>query len=269
MKMKGIVAVLLIMGLYGLTYCLVRQHFYVNHLLTWHEAQQYCRLRYDDLSTVTAYEEINSLPGTVPPSCPNNTDYYKVCQAGKWIGIYTDSNNLAKWSGGNHEPFCSPAVRTAKYATGKCGTVWKAIPACLPVPCAWNLSFYCMKEFDVILVEQKMTWEEALDYCRNNYIDLVSLTSEIWMKEAVKIGWAAQTAHVWTGLRFLNGHWFWTTQKALKYQAWSGEGEPQCPARNLRCGALAQKEQIWQIRDCEEKLNFLCFQKSQHEPEEE
>lgn len=259
--MKGTVAVLLIMGLYGLTYCIVRQHIYVSHLLTWPEAQQYCRLRYDDLSTVTTQEEIKSLPGTVPPSCPNNTKYYGACLTGKWIGVYTDSNNLTKWSGGDNEPFCPPAFNT-NYATGLCSLVWNALQVCIPVPCAWNLSFYCMEKFDVILVEQKMTWEEALDYCRTNYIDLVSLTSEVWMKEAIKIGLAAQTEHVWTGLRFLNGHWFWTTQHALRYHAWSSEGEPQCPARNLRCGTLAQQEGIWKMKDCEEKLNFLCFRRS-------
>lgn len=264
--MKGTVAALLVMGLYGLTYCVVRQHVYVRQLLTWFEAQQYCRLRYDDLSTVTSLEEINSLPVTVPPSCPNNTNYYKLCQVGKWIGIYTDSNNLTKWSGSDKEPFCAPAFQTVKYATGMCGVVCNSMYACIPASCELNLSFYCMLRFDVILVEEKMTWEEALDYCRNKYIDLVSLTSEIWMKEAVNISWTAQTAHVWTGLRFLNGHLFWTTESALMYQAWSSGGEPQCPARNLHCGALAQKEGIWQTRDCEEKLNFLCFRRSQRYP---
>lgn len=77
-----------------------------------------------------------------------------------------------------------------------CGLVLSALSACLTVPCAWNLNFNCMIKYDVILVEQKITWEEALDYCRNNYIDLVSLTSEIWMNEAVNIGWAAQTTRV-------------------------------------------------------------------------
>lgn len=268
MKMKGTVAALLVMGLYGLTYCVVRQHFYVSELLTWPESQQYCRQRYDDLSTVTTMEEKFSLPLTVPPPCPNNTDYYEECRMWKWIGLYIDSNNLTQWSGGNNEPYFSPAIQTTKYATGKCGIVWNALAVCIPVPCTWNLSFYCMKQFDVILVEETMTWEEAFIYCRSKYIDLVHLTSEFWMKEAVKVGWAAQTPYVWTGLRFLNGQWFWTTHNALKYWAWSTESEPRCPARNLRCGALAQKKGIWEMRDCEEKLNFLCFCKSQQEPQQ-
>lgn len=264
--MKDTVAVLIIMDLCGLTYCVVREHFLVRQLWTWSEAQQYCKQRFDDLSTVTSQEEINSLPVAAPLPCPNNTNstlYYKMCQAGDWIGIYTDSNNLTKWSGGDQEPFCAPALQTVKYGTGMCGVVWNAVDLCIPAPCAWNLSFYCMLRFDVILVKQNMKWEEALRYCRNNYIDLVSLTSKFWMNEAVHIGLAAQAGHVWTGLRFLNGNWFWTTQKGQWYQAWSNEGEPQCPAGNLRCGALAQKQGFWQMRDCKEKLNFLCFRKSQ------
>ncbi|KAK2849932.1 hypothetical protein Q7C36_008715 [Tachysurus vachellii] len=254
MKLKDTVAVLLLMGLCGMSYCVVRQHVYVSQLLTWPEAQQYCRQRYDDLSTVTSSEEIISLPATVPPSCPNNTDDYKACQSGKWIGLYIDSSHLTRWSGED--------MNITKYATLKCGVVWNALQVCSLVPCTWTLSFYCMTKFEVMLVEQKMAWEEALVYCRSKYIDLVSLTSEIWMKEAVNVGGSAQTAYVWTGLRFLDGGWFWTTHNALKYQAWSSESKPHCPARNLRCGALAQNEGIWEMRDCEEKLNFLCFRKS-------
>lgn len=171
--------------------------------------------------------------------------------------IYSNSSNLTSWSGEN--------IQITKYATLKCAVVWNALQVCSLVPCTWTLSFYCMMKFEVILVEQKMAREEALVYCRSKYIDLVSLTSDIWMKEAVNVGGSAQTAYVWTGLRFLNGRWFWTTHNALKYQAWPSESEL-CPARNLRCRALAQNEGIWEMRDCEKKLNFLCFRKSQRLP---
>ncbi|KAL7881904.1 hypothetical protein AOLI_G00087530 [Acnodon oligacanthus] len=105
-----------------------------------------------------------------------------------------------------------------------------------------------MDVYEVILVQKNKTWQKALDYCRKHYIDLVSLKADNWMKNAVEVTKAAQTAYVWTGLHFLSGEWFWAKGDALQYQAWSTEGQPKCPATNHRCVALGQKEEIWQPR---------------------
>uniref|UniRef100_A0A8C1CCA5 Uncharacterized protein n=2 Tax=Cyprinus carpio TaxID=7962 RepID=A0A8C1CCA5_CYPCA len=108
---------------------------------------------------------------------------------------------------------------------------------------------------------QNKTWDESLNYCRQNYNDLVSLSSQIYMEEVINKTLTSQTAYVWTGLRFMAGHWFWVSGDDLQYKAWSVDGEIQCPAGNLRCGALDREEKLWKPTDCEERHNFLCLKK--------
>uniref|UniRef100_A0AAQ6AQZ9 C-type lectin domain-containing protein n=1 Tax=Amphiprion ocellaris TaxID=80972 RepID=A0AAQ6AQZ9_AMPOC len=66
------------------------------------------------------------------------------------------------------------------------------------------------------------------------------------------------TERVWIGLRFLGDHWMWVNGDPLEYEAWSQEGgqDHQCPIRK-RCGALTN-ERLWENRDCQEKLYFIC-----------
>ncbi|KTG09617.1 hypothetical protein cypCar_00031348 [Cyprinus carpio] len=129
------------------------------------------------------------------------------------------------------------------------------------VLCSKYFPFYCMEVFEPILVQQNKTWDESLNYCRQNYNDLVSLSSQIYMEEVINKTLTSQTAYVWTGLRFMAGHWFWVSGDDLQYKAWSVDGEIQCPAGNLRCGALDREEKLWKPTDCEERHNFLCLKK--------
>ncbi|XP_029577766.1 lithostathine-1-beta-like [Salmo trutta] len=103
------------------------------------------------------------------------------------------------------------------------------------------------------------TWEEALEYCRDHYTDLPSLLSETEHLQAQSKIEAAQTDHVWTGLIFLAREWLWVNGDHLEYQAWSGGELPHCPAQYLHCGTLTRDEEHWGTRNCEERMNFLCY----------
>ncbi|XP_055041028.2 L-selectin-like [Misgurnus anguillicaudatus] len=127
--------------------------------------------------------------------------------------------------------------------------------------CSEPRSFFCSTPVrSMILVSEPKSWEEALDYCRGRYVDLVSLTSDKEQVAAVRKIQSVQNGYVWTGLRFLSGSWFWVYGDSLQYENWLDKGQKQCPG-NLRCGALAVASGKWEPRSCEEKLNFLCFQK--------
>ncbi|TSR51432.1 hypothetical protein Baya_11759 [Bagarius yarrelli] len=63
-----------------------------------------------------------------------------------------------------------------------------------------------------------------------------------------------QTVSVWMGLRFLDGRWFW-----LNRQSVSIASLPSCPVAKYRCGAQNIKTSVWENRDCNEKMNFLCY----------
>ncbi|KAA0722216.1 hypothetical protein E1301_Tti019766 [Triplophysa tibetana] len=101
---------------------------------------------------------------------------------------------------------------------------------------------------------EKLTWEEALEYCKVHHNDLASLPTELQL-QLIKTGTLeAQTDSVWTGLRFLAGEWFWLDGKPLGDQV----KLLACPVQPRRCGARNTKTDKWENRDCEEKLNFLC-----------
>uniref|UniRef100_A0A672L7E4 C-type lectin domain-containing protein n=1 Tax=Sinocyclocheilus grahami TaxID=75366 RepID=A0A672L7E4_SINGR len=110
----------------------------------------------------------------------------------------------------------------------------------------------------LVLVLRNETWEGALEYCQKQNNDLASLSSLSMMDSALGEITQAQTEYVWTGLRFLAGDWFWVNGNVLDYTAWSKTGQPQCPARDLHCGALDKQTRDWTNRDCEETLNFFC-----------
>uniref|UniRef100_A0A673MN67 C-type lectin domain-containing protein n=1 Tax=Sinocyclocheilus rhinocerous TaxID=307959 RepID=A0A673MN67_9TELE len=100
----------------------------------------------------------------------------------------------------------------------------------------------------------KLTWEEALLYCRTHHTDLASITTERQLELAKRGTRESQTESVWTGLRYLVGEWFWVSNQPLGIQT----SLPECPTQPYQCGARNTKTDNWENRDCAEKLNFLC-----------
>ncbi|XP_051801871.1 rheacalcin-2-like [Acanthochromis polyacanthus] len=111
---------------------------------------------------------------------------------------------------------------------------------------------------DVTVVEEKMSWEDALSHCREKQTDLPSRLSETdRLLDHTQIKHENISERVWMGLRFLGDRWMWLNGDPLEYDAWSkGAQDQQCPVRK-RCGALT-KEGLLENWDCQDKLNFIC-----------
>ncbi|KAK2913483.1 hypothetical protein Q8A67_001882 [Cirrhinus molitorella] len=107
---------------------------------------------------------------------------------------------------------------------------------------------------DLILMTQERTWEEALEYCRQNNNDLAILNSNEAMTEAKDTSAAALTDDVWIGLRFIAGRWVWVNGEEFQYNGWSSSGELQCPAMNQRCAVL--NRMVWKPMDFFSGLDF-------------
>ncbi|XP_018957236.2 putative C-type lectin domain family 20 member A [Cyprinus carpio] len=249
--MKASVTVLLFLSLFELNVSVYRYHFYVNETLSWQDAQQHCREHYDDLSTVRS-KDLQDL--TTNSLIKGN--YF-------WIGVQRDSadNNKWTWSEGGEATITFWEDGQPNHNHEKCGAVSKNTFQLNDKSCSDRLRFYCMKVYELIVVHQKSTWEEALEYCRQNYIDLAIITSEDIMEEARINSTAADTDEVWTGLRFLAGHWFWVNGAGLGYNVWSSDGELQCPAMDQRCGVYNRTQGACKPTDCDRRLNFLCVKK--------
>ncbi|CAK6954294.1 snaclec convulxin subunit beta-like [Scomber scombrus] len=107
-----------------------------------------------------------------------------------------------------------------------------------------------------VLVKQNMTWENALYYCRDNDMDLASITDkyiQVWAKlEAEK----ADTEFVWLGLHYTCTleFWFWVNGHDLKFDKWA-QGE-----KTEDCGmsAVMDKNGTWFRGRDNDTFNFIC-----------
>ena len=110
----------------------------------------------------------------------------------------------------------------------------------------------------VILIQQNKTWDEALEYCRKNHKDLVSITNlknQRWVQDRAK---NASTPFVWLGLRYTCtlGFWFWVSDEKVSYKYWASDvGSDDCDMS----GAMERGgEYKWSKQEDTKKFNFIC-----------
>lgn len=110
----------------------------------------------------------------------------------------------------------------------------------------------------VTLIKKNMTWVEALNYCRENYYDLVSITNldeQRWVQEKAK---NASTDFVWLGLRYTCtlDFWFWVSDKVVSYNNWAtNRSRDDCDmSAVMERGGQNQ----WVTKPDNETFNFMC-----------
>uniref|UniRef100_A0A671QT44 Macrophage mannose receptor 1-like n=1 Tax=Sinocyclocheilus anshuiensis TaxID=1608454 RepID=A0A671QT44_9TELE len=124
-------------------------------------------------------------------------------------------------------------------------------------------SFRYWKSDKLIVIRENLTWSEALRYCRQNHVDLVSVHSEEIQHEVRNVVKRASTAAVWLSLRHscTVGIWFWVNGETACYQNWApgnGTSEEDCEDA-VRSGAVQSGGgQRWISRPEHDKLNFIC-----------
>ncbi|XP_052461574.1 secretory phospholipase A2 receptor-like [Carassius gibelio] len=244
--MKTTLAVLLIMELYLLSSGL-KKHFFVDKQRKWCSAQQYCKTYFHSLSTFVNYTEEQQFLANSSAQTSN-----------AWVGLYKKPEiGVWKWSGGIDAVQLSwDNDQPNNLITENCGFLYKDTKKLHDEKCREQLNFFCMTNFTLVL--QNETWDGALEYCRTHYKDLASLSTMERLASALLESTQAETEYVWTGLRFLAGDWFWVNGDDLNYTAWDQNEQHQCPARDLRCGALDKQTHLWTNRNCDEKFSFFC-----------
>ncbi|KAF7689753.1 hypothetical protein HF521_013106 [Silurus meridionalis] len=215
--------------------------------MTWYDARIYCRQKYTDLVSVR-----------------NQTEYMEVWNVAKssysvWIGLYNDSWT---WSDQSKSLF---TYWTQNNVSGdfNCGVVVVSKPHQWNTGnCTEKLPFIC-HENTLILINENLSWWEALNYCRNNHHDLVSVRSEemqLWVKDVAQ---KASSEHVWLGLHHdcAQRIWFWVYGSMICYQNWApgyGTWNEDC-SQEKRSGAVqAGGTQQWIDLPESYKLNFIC-----------
>ncbi|XP_041841639.1 C-type mannose receptor 2-like [Melanotaenia boesemani] len=230
-------------------------YYFSRETKTWPEAQKYCRENFKDLVSGFSLFNDSSLTGGIN-SILQNLFPNQCC----FIGLFRDN---WKWSSGSsfsfrywdtnyvyNDPNAQKCAVTALKEDGR----WKKSD------CSEKKPFFCYDD-KMILIKEKKTWKEALDYCRENHMDLVSITNHHQQNMVQKRAQNASTSFVWLGLlyRCPLDMWFWVSDQVVCYDNWNSY------AKNDNCGYAGAMDRDggnkWYSEPENNMYNFICAAK--------
>ncbi|XP_076145733.1 C-type mannose receptor 2-like [Alosa pseudoharengus] len=227
----------------------------------WADAQRYCRENHTDLASVRNQTENDKIKKVMAGSHGEGTSNNNGNREA-WIGLFRDA---WEWSDGSSSSFRYWGTGEPNYGTGEfCAETLNASRGRWnDASCHHPRSFICYED-KLVLVRDNKTWLEALQYCRENHVDLVSVTSERVQRRVSERAKGASTAHVWLGLRHACGlSWFWVCGETVCYNHWA-PGQEQVESCKHRVGAVESVGGQWVSNLTEtDKLNFICSTKEE------
>ncbi|MBN3279265.1 MRC1 protein, partial [Polyodon spathula] len=265
------------------------RYILITELKTWYEAQQYCRRNHTDLVSIKNEDENNKIKEkangaavwiglfnnpwkwsdgggnyTFQNWSENQPDNYEGKE--KCVKIQNNSNTLQlndDQCSKAHPFFCYdnalsrvPLLDTSQ-STGLEDRVLMMEDIAMVTTEEVRVWTDGKKLF---LVKQNKTWVEAIEYCRANHTDLVSIESEQELNRVYQEANKASSSHVWLGLlqSCTFGFWYWVDGAQSCYDNWAPE--PRCQAECNPCGVMtARNGSKWIKKPCTEQFNFICY----------
>ncbi|XP_053471827.1 macrophage mannose receptor 1-like isoform X2 [Ictalurus furcatus] len=255
-----LISVTLLFSVCGIGAYIPHRYHFVNENKTWSEAQNYCREKYTDLASINDMGEMMKLNYTLKKETVKKA----------WIGLQREGTGKWQWSLAD-QTFYRDGDTYRNWNSGEpnnnggnefCVNMQKSDGFWSDYSCNNTFSFVCYEE-RLVLINQSLTWLDALNYCRNHHYDLVSVRSEemqLWVKEVVQ---NTSTEHVWLGLRHdcVQRIWFWVFGSMVCYQDWApgnGTWNEDC-SHERRSGAVQSGgKQQWIELSEGYKLNLIC-----------
>ncbi|XP_063049094.1 C-type mannose receptor 2-like, partial [Engraulis encrasicolus] len=223
----------------------------------WTEAQRYCREEHTDLASLRNQTE-NDLVTKIK-GFPNPGEV--------WIGLFRDA---WEWSDGSNSSFRHWEHGEPNYGDDNpkdfCVEMKSPSGQWNDQSCDTPRPFICYED-KLVLVNESMTWMEAMQYCREHHVDLVSVTSEKiqrWVE-----GWAkgASTTYVWLGLRHscTFGFWFWVNGDSVCYDNFASDAD-RMPGCDKTVAAVDKDGGQWVSLQETLALDFICTNEECYRP---
>ncbi|NP_001082919.1 uncharacterized protein LOC100001158 precursor [Danio rerio] len=126
-----------------------------------------------------------------------------------------------------------------------------------------NYSFSYWNPDKLIVIQQNLSWSEALKYCRQNHVDLVSVQSVEMQRRVMNMVKLASTEAVWLGLHNYcsMNMWLWLSGDMVCYQNWApgnGSTPENCKLENRKGAVQSGGDQTWISLPESHRLNFIC-----------
>uniref|UniRef100_A0A8C2IQR6 C-type lectin domain-containing protein n=1 Tax=Cyprinus carpio TaxID=7962 RepID=A0A8C2IQR6_CYPCA len=216
--------------LYQMSFCFKASTGFVREQdkKNWTDAQKYCRQKHTDLASVRNESENNQIENMLQDDQV-------------WIGLH----RLWVWSDNSTATFTH--WRTGEPSIGT------------------NRNSICVSTGinKLVLIRENKTWTEALRYCRDRDMDLVSVDSEQMQQRVMNVTSSALSDHVWLGLRHscTVGIWFWVNGQTVCYNQWASgndTGLDDCD-KTVRSGVIRTNDNHWISRPETEENNFICI----------
>ncbi|KAI7808333.1 hypothetical protein IRJ41_002387 [Triplophysa rosa] len=219
---------------------------------TWSEAKSFCRQHHTDLTSVRNQTDNQLIQNII------NDPHTSV-----WIGLFSDpwewpdnsDSGFRFWMSGepNNVGGSEDCTKANIYLQGE----WN------DVGCSGPYNFVCHED-ELILIQKNLSWTEAVRYCRENHVDLVSVDSQEIQLMVTAVLHQASSAEVWLGLHYycLMNLWIWVRGEVVCYQNWAPGVQIQvnhCSGENRAGAVQSGGDHYWISLPRSHKLNFICI----------
>ncbi|KAK2859827.1 hypothetical protein Q5P01_004447 [Channa striata] len=236
MKMDMILlGVLSLSGCFICSTCVFHQYHFVNVSMNWFQAQNYCRHTYTDLATTENTEELNQLISTV-----SSAGY----SSQVWIGLYYNSTEMwTNYIGTDYLNWVNQARNDSLFVHF---TVAKEFQKAATGITIAQLNV----RSQLVLVNETVDWFSAWRYCRENYTDLVTDSTNL----------VPNGSQAWIGLIYQASS-YWSDGSNSSFRYWDKPAYQYNLMQDLCAVADLQRSGKWIFVPRGTTLPFVCYSK--------